>query len=192
MASEVAGLVPSTEYYDERYGPRGWTHGLVLNNAIGQGELLATPLQMARAFAAIGGDGRLYRPNLILAQENAYGVREVRRIRRTAERVCSPEIQRVLRRALVAVVHDDRGTGGLATVEGVTVAGKTGTSENPHGEDHAWFVAYAPAEDPLVAAAVIVEMSGHGGEIAAPIVGELLRTYFQSHEGEIAGYEVGR
>jgi penicillin-binding protein 2 len=58
------------------------------------------------------------------------------------------------------------------------VAGKTGTAENPHGDDHAWFVAYAPAEEPVVAVAVIVENSGHGGSIAAPIVGALLRHYF--------------
>ena len=178
FGSEAAGLVPDSEFYDERLGPGGFTKGYLLNNAIGQGELLVTPLQMVRSFAALGGDGHLYRPHLILARENASGVRELRHVRRQSEPICSPKVRDFLRSAMYDVVASERGTGGLAEVEGIRIAGKTGTAENPHGEDHAWFVAYAPADDPEVAVAVIVENSGHGGSIAAPIVGALLRHYF--------------
>jgi len=187
IPGEASGLVPSVDYYDRRFGPRGWTRGVMLNNAIGQGELLVTPLQMARAYAAVGGDGHLYQPHVILARENAYGVTEFRQVLRSREPVCDESIRRFLRRALVAVVSAERGTGSLARVEGVEVAGKTGTAENPSGEDHAWFVAYAPAENPEIAVAVIVENAGHGGDVAAPIVGELMETYFRwKHETDQA------
>lgn len=176
---EQTGLVPDEEFFDGRYGRGKWTDGHKLNLAIGQGELLVTPLQMALTFAAIGGDGHLYVPHVVLVSENAYGVREPRRVFRSTEPVCSPRVRDYLRRSMRSVVADEDGTGGLARIEDIEVAGKTGTSENPFGEHHAWFVAYAPAEDPEVAVALIVENAGHGGEIAAPIVGKLLRTYFE-------------
>lgn len=175
---EQTGLVPDSDFFDARYGAGRWSEGHKLNLAIGQGELLVTPLQMALTFAAIGGDGHLYVPHVVLVSENAYGVREPRRVFRSAEPVCSPRVRAYLRRSMHSVVAHEDGTGGLASVEDIEVAGKTGTSENPFGEHHAWFVAYAPAEDPEVAVAVIVENAGHGGEVAAPIVGELLRSYF--------------
>lgn len=188
---ESAGLVPDREFYDGRFGRGGWTTGVLLNNAIGQGELLVTPLQLARAFAALGGDGHLYRPSLVLARENASGVRELRHVRRQSEPVCDPAIRRFLKRAMLGVVADDDGTGELAAVPGVAVAGKTGTAENPHGDDHAWFVAYAPAADPEIAIALIIENAGHGGSVAAPIVGQLLRAYFGATD-EAEDGEVGR
>ena len=182
---EQTGLVPDEEFFDARYGKGRWTDGHKLNLAIGQGELLATPLQMALTFAAIGGDGHLYVPHVVLVSENAYGVREPRRVFRSSEPVCSPRVRAYLQRSMHSVVSHEDGTGSLAAVEDIDVAGKTGTSENPFGDHHAWFVAYAPAEDPEVSVAVIVENSGHGGEIAAPIVGEILRTYF-TLQGRIA------
>ncbi|RKZ06798.1 hypothetical protein DRQ32_10745 [bacterium] len=173
-----AGLVPTSAWYDERFGRGGWTSGVKLNLAIGQGELLVTPLQMARAFAALGGDGLLDRPHLVLAHTRSLGVHEERSVLRSTQPVCQPRTRQILQRALRLVVAHEEGTGGLARVAGVAVAGKTGTAENPFGEDHAWFVAYAPAEAPQVAVAVIVENSGHGGSIAAPLVGEFLEAYF--------------
>ncbi len=150
----------------------------MFNIAIGQGEILVTPLQMARTYAAIGGDGHLYRPHLILARDYASNAIEKRKPRRISDEICSTPTLRFLRKALVAVVGSEEGTGGLARVEGVTVAGKTGTAQNPRGEDHAWFVGYAPAERPEIAVAVIIENAGHGGAVAAPIVGKILKTYF--------------
>jgi penicillin-binding protein 2 len=177
------GLVPTSAWYDERQGRGGWTSGVKLNLAIGQGELLATPLQMARAFAALGGDGYLRRPHLVLALENPYGVNEDRHVLRSSEPVCQPRTREILQRALLQVIEHEEGTGGLARVSGVSVAGKTGTSENPFGEHHAWFVAYAPAEAPEIAIALIVENAGHGGDIAAPLVGEFLEAYFALTRG---------
>jgi len=88
----------------------------------------------------------------------------------------------VIRKAMRRVV--EKGTGQAAKVQGIPVAGKTGTAQNPHGEDHSLFIAFAPADDPEVAITVVVENAGHGGEIAAPIAGKLLQRYFQL-EGRI-------
>jgi penicillin-binding protein 2 len=75
-----------------------------------------------------------------------------------------------------------RGTGTLAKVPGITVAGKTGTAQNPHGKDHAWFIAFAPVENPKIAMAVLVENAGFGGSISAPIARELIKYYLQGRE----------
>jgi penicillin-binding protein 2 len=85
---------------------------------------------------------------------------------------------RFLRRAMTGVVEDADGTAYWTRIDGFQSAGKTGTAQNPHGENHAWYTAYAPAEDPQIAMAVLVENSGHGGEIAAPIVRDFFLEYF--------------
>jgi penicillin-binding protein 2 len=183
---EHAGLVPTARWYDQRMGARGWSSGVRLNLAIGQGELLVTPLQLARCFAAIGGDGHLYRPQVVLLRQHHQKPEPDRRlVRRVSDPVASAPTLSFLRRSLHNVVHAERGTGELAQVAGFAVSGKTGTAENPFGEDHAWFVAYAPSEAPEVAVALIVENAGHGGSVAAPIVGALLETYFELTRGQV-------
>jgi peptidoglycan glycosyltransferase len=92
--------------------------------------------------------------------------------------VIAPTLAFQLRQAMVQVVQ--RGTGTAAQIPGVTVAGKTGTAENPHGKTHAWFIAFAPAERPTVALAVIVENGGVGGDVAAPIAQQVLRAALQA------------
>ena len=86
---------------------------------------------------------------------------------------------RLLRRSMVDVVQAPNGTGKQARIRGVEVGGKTGTAQNPHGEDHAWFVAFAPADDPEIVVSVVVENAGSGGAVAAPIAREVLRAYFR-------------
>ncbi len=81
----------------------------------------------------------------------------------------------LIKDGMIGVVQ--RGTGTLAKVPGVTVAGKTGTAQNPHGKDHAWFIAFAPVENPKIAMAVLVENAGFGGAISAPIARELIKYY---------------
>jgi len=84
----------------------------------------------------------------------------------------------VLHEAAIGVVNSPGGTAHQAAVKGFMVAGKTGTAQNPHGNDHAWFVCYAPAEAPEIAVAVLVENAGHGGSIAAPVARKVLEKYF--------------
>jgi penicillin-binding protein 2 len=166
FGDEAAGHVPTAAWYDRRY-PQGWSRGVMLNNIIGQGELLVTPLQIVALAGRIATSGRMGRPHFL-------------RDDRASEQSPAwpfPEAHlRWVRKALAQVV--DVGTGGAARLAGVPVAGKTGTSQNPHGDDHAWFMAYAPTDSPEVAIAVILENAGHGGAVAAPVAGRWLRAYF--------------
>jgi penicillin-binding protein 2 len=163
---EAAGNVPTSAWYDQRFGRGGWTRGVLLNNAIGQGEILVTPIQMALLAARLA-DPRVPAPTFVRGETPA------------APAPALPFAAAHLawcRQALRAVV--DAGTGGAARRAGVAVAGKTGTAQNPHGEDHAWFMCFAPAERPEVAMAVILENAGHGGAEAAPVAGDWLQAYF--------------
>jgi penicillin-binding protein 2 len=150
-----------------------WLGGETLNYAIGQGALQVTPLQMANVAAAAGTRGMIYQP---------YIAAESQRFHEEKERLASPrELMRIhasalswrlLGASLEEVVRS--GTGVASKVTGFTVAGKTGTAQTTKGDDHAWFVAYAPSDQPRVACAVLVENGGHGGAVAAPIARDLL------------------
>lgn len=178
MPNEIQGLVPDREYYNRRNGKGKWTQGLMLNNIIGQGEYLVTVLQMARVAAAIGNGGNLVQPHVIGSIEGEpEGVYPVKKIRRLTGYTLN-----FLKAAMEGVVQDEDGTARAARVAGVRLAGKTGTSQNPHGADHAWFISFAPADNPRIALAIVVENAGHGGAVAAPIAGKFYRMYFKPDE----------
>jgi penicillin-binding protein 2 len=174
FANEAKGLVPDREYYNRRYGKRGWTQGLVLNDVIGQGEYLATVLQMCRLSAAVANGGYLVQPHVIQEIE---GAAPATRAKTRIERM-TPQIVGFIQSAMRGVVNDDHGTGRASRITGFSSAGKTGTAQNPHGKDHAWFISYAPAEDPQISVAIVVENAGHGGAVAAPITREFYLEYF--------------
>ncbi|MGD8394543.1 MAG: penicillin-binding protein 2, partial [Candidatus Eiseniibacteriota bacterium] len=168
---ESKGFVPSVGWYNDRYGKHGWTRGVVLNLAIGQGEILATPLQLASMMATLANRGRPVRPHLV---RSVGGVRRpVEAPSRTVDADAST-MSSILR-ALEGVIAHPRGTGHRARVEGIRIAGKTGTAQNPHGEDHALFAGFAPCDAPRIAFAVVVENAGHGGEMAAPVAAAVVR-----------------
>lgn len=174
FAEEAAGLVPDRRWYDQRYGPGGWTRAVLLNNAIGQGELLVTPLQMVQLAARVASSGRVPMPRFVAdadAQADAGAAASS-----PLPLPFAPRDLDWLRRTLAQVVEN--GTGRQARLEDVAVAGKTGTAQNPHGEDHAWFMCFAPVEQPEVALVVMVENAGHGGTEAAPVAGSWLDVYF--------------
>jgi penicillin-binding protein 2 len=179
LPGEVRGLVPSADYFDSRYGERGWTKYLVVNLAIGQGELLVTPLQMAVLYAALGNEGKIYRPRIVSRIISPEGDTTEFDPQIVSNLPIGEKNLDILHRGLQGVVSGERGTAHAADVEGVSVAGKTGTAQNPHGEDHAWFVCYAPAEEPEIAIAVLVENAGHGGSVAAPLAAKILRKNFE-------------
>jgi len=177
LPNENSGLVPSLEYFNRKYGENGWTKGVLANLAIGQGELLTTPLQMAQLAMIMATSGVLHTPHLI---DHLYD-------RTTGERIAYPvqtkytqgiskRVYDIVREGMREVVAG--GTGWRGGVYGIEVAGKTGTSQNPHGDDHAWFIGFAPYENPVIAFAVLVENGGGGGGVAAPIAGYLLEKYF--------------
>jgi penicillin-binding protein 2 len=173
LPQERDGLIPDLEWYDRRRGGE-FRESLMLNLIIGQGELLMTPLQMATMVAETAREGVPLQPHLLMrvpgSETPARRVPTHPGIR--AERGTWDAVHE----ALVRVVSE--GTGTAARVPGTRVAGKTGTAQNPHGDDHALFVCYAPAESPRIAMAVVIENSGHGGSVAAPIAGAVLRDMF--------------
>ncbi len=161
LPGEIPGTVAGREW-KQRYRKEPWYPGDTANYSIGQGFLLITPLQAAVLFASLGNGGYLVEPRIALEKEPFS--RDIH---------VSPWVLREVQKGLVAVCRP-RGTGYRAGEFGLSVAGKTGTAQNPHGEDHAWFVGYAPAESPRYVAVALVEGGGHGSSVAAPLVGELL------------------
>lgn len=179
LPQEVKGLVPGTDWYEKRLGKGSVTAGIPANLAIGQGEVLATPLQMASLFAAVGKKGLAAKPHLFLKAVDMSGEKTAGEHLDTTRLPIEPGHLEAVVEALTAVVNQPGGTGGAARVEGVAVAGKTGTAQNPHGQDHSWFVGFAPADDPVIAVATIVENAGHGSAVAAPIVGKAIKAYLE-------------
>ncbi len=174
---ETAGLLPSAAYYDTRYGKGKWTQGFLISLAIGQGELGVSPLQMARYAAALANGGTLVQPHAVQFIRNK-STNKIEEVPHTSSAVgLSPHVMALIREGMQRVVHAPGGTGGLARIPGVISAGKTGTAENPHGEDHAWYVGFTPFESPKIAVAVMLENSGFGGAKAAPVAGLLMEKY---------------
>ena len=137
------------------------------NMAVGQGVLQVTPLQAAQVYGLVATSGRM--PPLRLIRD--VGLREERR-----ELRLNPQLMSALRDAFAAAVNEPGGTGyGYANLPDIAIAGKTGTAQAGKGEDHAWFDGFAPAENPRIAFAVIVEHGGHGGTTAAPIARDLVK-----------------
>lgn len=160
LPNEKSGSVPTRLWMEERYG-KNWTEGHIFNISIGQGDLLVTPLQLACAFATFINGG--YIPTPHIKQRSLPSLRSIGIPR---------EILDIVSDALLKAVQS--GTGQLARVPGRSVSGKTGTAQNPHGEDHSLFVGFT--EDMVVCC--IVENAGHGGSVAAPIVGKVFRAYY--------------
>jgi len=185
LPGEFAGLVPSAEYFDERYGKNGWTRYLVVNLSIGQGELLVTPIQMAVLFAALGNGGVIYRPRLVshIVTHSGDIIKNEPEI--MGGLPISKKNLEILLEALLGVTTHERGTARVAALRDINVGGKTGTAQNPHGDDHAWFICFAPIENPEIAVAVIVENAGHGSSIAAPLAKKILLKYFEDYQVDI-------
>jgi penicillin-binding protein 2 len=176
LPGEVTGLIPDPSYYDKTYGVRQWTKGVMLNLAIGQGELLLTPVELICFICGVANGGTYLTPHCVDRIES--DVRSESVIGEAVDLAISQSTMEVLRKSMLKVVEGSDGTGRAARVPGIEVAGKTGTAQNPHGDDHASFVCFAPYEDPEIVIMVLVENGGHGGAVAAPIAGQLLAHYF--------------
>ena len=175
LPQELAGNVPTSRWFDERYGVGKWTRGALLNLVIGQGEYLVTPLQLVRYAAAIANGGELLEPRLVRSISGSSAGAAAVEHRVTARWQLRRETFAALQEAMRLVVADEKGTGRGARVADFQPAGKTGTAENPHGPPHSWFIGYAPADAPRVAFSVLVEAGGHGSDAAVPIARQLLR-----------------
>lgn len=180
LPNESAGLVPDRVYFDTKYGERKWSKGLILNLAVGQGDLLTTPLQMAYLAMIIGNEGRAFQPRLLqkivdpVTQQAAYPTVDSVRVQGI-----HLDTYKKLKQAMYLVVNGGRGTGRASWIPKVKVCGKTGTAQNPHGDSHAWFIGFAPMENPEIAFCILVENGGGGGAVAAPIARGMLSIYYE-------------
>ncbi|MGQ9455223.1 MAG: penicillin-binding protein 2 [Armatimonadota bacterium] len=179
------GTVPDTRWKQERFNKRWWP-GETLNCAIGQGYVQASPLQMALVSAAVATSGKVYRPFL---------VKEILRPDGTVVKRAKPELRHVVYapegafelvgKGMRAAVTS--GTGRIADIPGIAVAGKTGSAEDPPRPAHGWFICYAPADNPRIAVAAIVEHGRHGATSAAPVCRAILDVFFDRKKP----YEIG-
>ncbi len=163
LPHEVAGLVPNRAYYQQRFGRRGWGAGVMLNLVIGQGEMLATPLQMLQFTAAIANGGTIWKPRIITSVQMPMKHKLEFLPEKSGELPFSDEAIQTAVKSMIKTCNESWATGIGAYMPDVIVAGKTGTAQNPHGNDHAWFVSFAPAEEPEIAIVILVEAGGSGG-----------------------------
>ncbi len=174
IANENRGLVPNSDYFDKAKGPR-WTSLGIVSLAIGQGELLVTPIQMANLSAAIANEGYFYTPHIVHAVEDEVISPEFRTQHFTG---IDREHFKLVKTGMEMAVWGGAGsTARRAQVPGIVICGKTGTAQNPHGKDHSIFMAFAPKEDPQIAISVYVENAGFGATWAAPIASLMVEKF---------------
>ena len=179
---DLPGEIPSEfptgpEYYDRLYGPRRWTSAVALNLAIGQGENAQTLIQMVRLYQQLASDGRMRTPFVVRASTEPA----------RASLDLSADQLATLRRAMIAVV--EQGTARGSRLSNLTIAGKTGTAQNPHGLDHGWFIGFAPADKPEIVIGAIIEFARHGTAVA-PLVSRAIAHYLGIDERTAAQLQV--
>jgi penicillin-binding protein 2 len=173
LPNETRPIWPyAAEYFDKKYGPGGWSNGVLLSLAIGQGENSQTVANMARFYTALATDGSIVRPEIVRSQTE-----------RTKIVKLTPEHMAGLQRAMAGVVST-RGTAAGARIEGVVIAGKTGTAQtgvfrNGIEMNHAWFSGYAPADDPKIVVVVMLELVPLHGSDAARVASKIFEHYLK-------------
>jgi penicillin-binding protein 2 len=174
LPNEKGGMVPSPKYYDRAYGGRPWKFSNIYSIAIGEGENLVVPLQMANFAATIANKGYYITPHLVKSIGNA-GQPLPQYLQKHYTTIDSANF-RIARDAMENVVKE--GTGKWrASLEDIVVCGKTGTVQNPPLPDHSVFIAFAPKDNPKIAVAVYVEYAGQGGRAAASIASLMIEKY---------------
>ncbi|MCP3899514.1 MAG: penicillin-binding protein 2, partial [Desulfobacteraceae bacterium] len=192
LSNELKGLIPTSQWKLKRFG-EPWQGGENLSIAIGQGFDLVTPLQMAVLIAAVGNGGVLYQPQVLRHVKNSDGdIIEDRAPVITGSLPASEDTLKIVQEGLVNVVQGKKGTARIVRLKGVEMAGKTGTAQvfsikegeeidedklEYHLRDHAWFVCYAPAENPVIAVSVLVEHGKHGSSGAGPVAKAVVEKY---------------
>lgn len=171
------GLIPDASYYDEWYGHHTWAFSTIRSISIGQGEVKVTPLQMANIAAIIANRGWYYTPHFVRSIGNSGPLAQFKVKHKTMvdQQHFAPVIEG-MRRA----VYAPGGTAHRASfAEDVIVCGKTGTAQNPQGEDHSVFISFAPLDKPKIAVAVFIENAGFGGVWAAPMASLIMEKYLK-------------
>ncbi|HOW53283.1 MAG TPA: penicillin-binding protein 2 [Syntrophorhabdaceae bacterium] len=183
LPNEQKGLIPSTEWKKKRYN-QPWYEGETVSVSIGQGAVWLTPVQLAQLSAFVANDGKNFKPQIVNRIVSTEG-----KVVKTFEPVVNADpklkkgVVQIVKDGMRGVVNEPGGTAGRSKLQNVAMSGKTGTaqagSEKVKLGDHAWFIAYAPAEDASIAMAVLVEHGGHGASAAAPVAKDITETLFK-------------
>ena len=181
--AELGGFIPASSYFDRYYGKKRWKSTAVISMAIGQGEILCTPLHLANLCATIANRGYYYIPHIVKDSETVAIDEKYKEKQHTmVDPIHFPKIIRGMYRAVNSESGSDA-TAVVAAVPGLEICGKTGTAQNPHGDDHSIFVCFAPKDNPKIAVAAYIENGGFGASYAAPIASLLTEMYLN---GEIS------
>lgn len=178
IPEEIAGILPSKKYYEKVFGVDRWPKGILLSLGIGQGELSVTPIQLAHYIALFGNYGKSAQPHFLKGYIETKTGKYTEIFPRHQNLNISKRAFDIVRHAMYKVVHG-AGTASNIRLPDIAIAGKTGTAQNPHGDDHAVFIGFAPYENPKIAIAVIVENAGFGSVSAAPIARDVIKAYLQ-------------
>lgn len=173
---ETSGIIPDSTYMNRTFGERQWGIGDLMSLGVGQGMVSVSPLQMAVATSAIANGGFRVQPHLVRAIRRPDGqLQYTRPDRHRIDWIESNDLQTV-QRGMRRVVTEGSGSY-YVNIPDLPAAGKTGTAQNPQGENHGWFISYAPVDDPQIAIAVLVENAGFGSQTASPIAAVLIEQY---------------
>ncbi len=174
----VKGTIPNVEYYNKLYNTDywHWKSSTIISLSIGQGEFAITPMHLANSTSIIANRGVYYKPRIVKNIEAP-----------------EPKVSSIERRHFDTVAEGmervmTRGTGRWSAVEGIDMCGKTGTAENPHGDDHSIFIAFAPKNNPQIAIGIIVENAGYGSTYAAPIASLMIEKYLNDTISKASKY----
>ena len=182
LKNEKGGSIPSSLLYDKKYGEGRWKYSTIYSLSIGQGEMLVTPLQMANLAAIFANKGYYYPPHMIKAIDG--DTNKIPEIFRTKMNVgVDAHHFDLIQDAMAEAIY---GTAARAAIPDITIAGKTGTAQNPQGEDHSVFIAFAPKENPQIAIAVYVENAGWGGRAAASTASLMIEKYIKREVKRLA------
>ena len=191
LSGEAPGVLPSREWLAATNPKARWSDGLTANTAIGQGDVLASPLQMAMIASAVGNKGTVFYPRLIdriVAQDGTVTTQDPARVRSNLladAGLTADQIEKV-RKGMWKVVNEAGGTAGKARIKGIEVAGKTGTAQfwrSGKPDNHTWFISFAPYENPKYAVVVLVQGAKSGGGVAAPIAAKIYDEIFKMEAG---------
>jgi penicillin-binding protein 2 len=175
MSGEKGGDIPSSKLYDRIYGAGHWKYSTIYSLSIGQGEMQVTPLQMANLAAIFANKGYFYTPHLVKAIDGDNKKIPAKFLEKHSAGIDARHFD-LIQDAMVEALY---GTANRAVMKDLVIAGKTGTAQNPHGEDHSVFIAFAPKDNPTIAIAVYVENAGWGGRAAASTASLLIEKYIR-------------
>jgi penicillin-binding protein 2 len=175
LAFELKGNLPPSEVFDKIYGKGSWNAMTIRSLAIGQGEILATPLQLVNYATLVANRGFFYPPHVV----RAVGTEKNKTKYSSQKNIPTINVEYidVVREGMMEVFAGSHGTARAYKMDSITMAGKTGTADNPHGKPHSNFIAFAPVDNPQIAICVIVENAGFGSTYAAPIATLMIEKY---------------